>query len=79
MPVGMEEGLCVRWGPDSPLPKKLAEPLPQFSALVHCGQMAGWLKMALGIEVGLGSHYIVLDWDSAPLPKIFSGWTAQEG
>jgi len=25
--------------------------------------------MALGIEVGLGPGYIVLDWDSAPLPE----------
>ena len=25
--------------------------------------------MALGIEVGLGPGYIVLDWDPAPLPK----------
>jgi len=25
--------------------------------------------MALGIEVGLGPGYIVLDWDQAPLPK----------
>ena len=41
---------------------------PQFSAVVYCGQTAGWIKMALGIEVGLGP-YIVLDWDPAPLPK----------
>jgi len=52
--------LCVRWRPSSP---------PQFSAHVHCGQTAGWIKIALSIEVGLGPSYIVLDWDPAPLPK----------
>jgi len=29
--------------------------------------------MALGIEVGLGPGYIVLDWDPAPLPKNMGG------
>jgi len=29
----------------------------------------GWIKMALGMEVGLGSSQIVLDGDPAPLPK----------
>ena len=28
-----------------------AEPPLQFSAHVHCGQTAGWINMALGIEV----------------------------
>jgi len=46
-------GLCVRWGP-RPLPKKGAESHRQFSARVYCGQTAGWMKMALGMEVGLG-------------------------
>ena len=32
--------------------------------------MAGWIKMQLGIEVGLGPGYIVLDWDPAPSSKI---------
>ena len=30
---------------------------------------AGWIKMALGMEVGLGPFHIVLDGDTAPLPK----------
>jgi len=42
---------------------------PQFSAHVYCGQTAGWIKMALGMEVGLGPGHIVLDGDPAPLPK----------
>ena len=55
--------LCVRWGLGTqlPLPKKEAEPPPQFSAHVYCGQTAGWIKMALGMEAGLGPGNIVLD------------------
>jgi len=37
--------------------------------LAYCGQMAGWIKMKLGEEVGLCSGHIVLDGDPAPLPK----------
>jgi len=52
-----------------PLPKKGADPPPQFSAHVHYGQTAGWIKMALGVEVGLGPGHTVLDGDPAPLPE----------
>ena len=31
--------------------------------------MAGWIKMALGMEVGLGPGHIVPDGDPAPSPK----------
>jgi len=41
---------------------------PDFSAKVHCGQTAGWIKMPLGTQVGLGLGDVVLDGDSAP-PK----------
>ena len=41
----------------------------QFLAHVYCGQMAGWIKIALGMEVGLGPVHIVLDGDTAFLPK----------
>jgi len=34
----------------------------------YCGQTAGWIKMTLGIEVGLGPGHIVLEGDPAPLP-----------
>ena len=37
-------------------------------ALVYCGQTVSWIKMKLGIEVGLGPSQIVLDGDPAP-PK----------
>jgi len=56
-------------GTQLPLPKKGAEPPPQFSAHVYCGQTAGWIKMALGMKVGLGPGHIVLDGDPGPLPK----------
>jgi len=52
-----------------PLPRKGAEPPPQFSAHVYCGQTAGWIKMPLGTEVGFGPDDIALDGDPAPLPK----------
>jgi len=53
-------GLCVRWGPSPP---------PQFSANVYCYQTAGWIKMALGMEVGLSPGHIVVDGEPAPLPQ----------
>jgi len=37
--------------------------------LVYCGQTVGWIKMKLGIQVGLGSGHIVLDRDPAPPPQ----------
>jgi len=42
---------------------------PQFLAHVYCGQTAGWIKMPLGMEVGLGPVDIVLDGDPALLKK----------
>ena len=52
--------LCVRWGP---------LPLPKFSANVYCGQTAGWMKLVLGVEVGLSPGHFVLDGDPAPSSK----------
>jgi len=40
-----------------------------FVTLVHCGQTVGWIKMLLGMEVGLGPGHIVLDRDPAPPPR----------
>jgi len=42
---------------------------PQFSAHVYCGQTAGSMEMALGMEAGLGPGHILLDRDPAPFPK----------
>jgi len=54
------------WGTSSP-PKKGT--LPQFSTHLYCGQTAGWIKMPVGKNVGLGPGYIVLDGDPAPSHK----------
>ena len=59
---------CVRWGPSSPSPKG-PQPFPQFSAHICCGQMAGWIKMPLGVEVGLGPGDFVLDWEPTSRPQ----------
>jgi len=58
---------CVKCGPRSPLPKG-REP-QKISAHVYYGQTAGWMKLVLGMEVGLGPCDIVLDGDPAPSPK----------
>jgi len=42
---------------------------PHFLAHVYCGQTAGWIKMPLGTQVGLGPGHIVLDGDRAPPPQ----------
>jgi len=80
---------CARSGPSSPPPKR-AQP-PHFSANVYCGQTAGWIKMSLGIEIGLDPGHIVLDGDPAPPEKAAqpptlrpcllwpNGWTDQDG
>jgi len=60
--------LCVRWRPSSP-PQKGGGAPSKFSAHVHCGQTAGWITTALGMEMGLGPGHIVLSGDPAPLPK----------
>ena len=50
------------------LPPKGAQPTPPKKNLAHvcCGQTAGWIKMPLGMEVGLGPGDFVLDEDPAP-------------
>jgi len=57
---------CARWGPSSP-PKRGHN--PQFSAHVYCDQTSGWIKVPLGMEVGLGPGDIVLDRQTSPPPK----------
>jgi len=65
---------CVRWGPSSPSPTG-AQP-PQFSAHICCGQMAAWIKMSLGMELGLGPGDFVLDRDPASPPQKKGGGRA---
>jgi len=50
--------------PNSPAPKRGGD--PQFSAHICCGLMAGWIRMSLGMEVGLGPGDLVLDGDPVP-------------
>jgi len=52
-------------GTQLPLPK-WGGGSPQFSAHICCRQMAGWIKMPLGMEIGLVSGDFVLDGDPAP-------------
>jgi len=63
---------CVRLGPSSPSPWKGAQQLPPlFLAHVYCGQMAGWIRMPIGTEVGLSPGDIVLGWvPSSPTDSI---------
>ena len=65
---GRSKRHCVTWGPSSLLLQKGAEP-PQFSTHVYRGQTAAWIKMPLGMEVGLGPGHIVLDGTQLPLPE----------
>jgi len=76
MPLGME----VSFGPDhivldgdpAPDPQKRSTApqfAPHFSAHIHCGQTAAWIKMPLGMEAGLGPCHIVLGGDPAPPKK----------
>ena len=57
MPLRMEVGLGSGHIVIDGYPVRLSQKgggAPQFSAHICCGQMAGWIKMPLGTEVGLG-------------------------
>jgi len=59
---------CLRWGPSStPSPQKRGH--SKILAHVCCGQTAGWIKMSLGMERGLGPGDIVLHGHPAPPSK----------
>jgi len=58
---------CVRWGSNSSFSKG-AQPY-QFLAQVCSGQTAGWIKMPLGMEIGLGPGDCVRWGTSSPSPK----------
>jgi len=69
MDVGLSQGNFVLHGDQSPSPTKGRTP-PKKSAHVYCGQMAGWIKMPIGMEVGLGLRDIVFDVDPASPRKM---------
>jgi len=68
MPLATEVDIVLD-GTQLPLLNKGEEPSPHFAAHVYCGQTAGWIKMALGMVVGLGPGHIVLDGDPAPFSQ----------
>ena len=41
------------------------QPAPKFLAHVYCGQTAGWIKMVLGMEIGIRPGDFVLNGDPA--------------
>jgi len=51
----------------APLPK--GAHTPTFRPISVMSKMAGWIKMPLGREVGLGQSHIVLDGDPASPPQ----------
>ena len=55
-----------------PLLQKGAEPPSQIFGPRLLWPGAGWIKMALGMEMGLGPCRIVQDGDAAPLPMAHS-------
>jgi len=50
-------------------PPKGQSPPKNFFGPCLCGKTAGWIKMLLGMEVGLDPCHIVLDGDQAPPPR----------
>ena len=69
----MELGLCpgefVLDGDPATLRIKEAEPPKLRSMDVYCGQTARWIKIVLGMEVGLSPVDFVLHVAAAPYPK----------
>ena len=68
MQVGLGPGHIVLDGDLAPPPPKGHSPL-QFLVHICCGQMAGKIKMPLGMEVDLGPGDFVLDGDPTPPPQ----------
>ena len=64
---------CVRWGRSSPPAKGGGTPFPNFRPISVVAKWHGWIKMPLGMEVGLSPSDIVLDGDQLPSPK--RGWS----
>jgi len=56
----------VRWGASSPSPKSAQHPIFEQCSL---WPTAGWTKMPLGMEVGLGAGEFVFDGDPATPEK----------
>ena len=68
MELGIDPGDFVLDG-DPVAPSTEGGRTPRFSAHVYCDQTAGWMKLVLGILVGLSTGEFVLNADTAPSPK----------
>jgi len=69
MPLGTEVGLVLHdivFDVDPATTEKRHTYPTQVVAHVYCGQMVGWMKTPLGVEVDLGRGHIVLDGVPAP-------------
>jgi len=64
--VGLRPGHIVLDTDSASIPKGHS---PQFAAHICCGQMAGWIKMPLGMEEGVGPGDFVLDGHQAHSPQ----------
>jgi len=58
---------CARWGHISSPQKRMQS--HQFFAHLYCGQTAGYIKMPLGMEVGLRPGDFVINGNPVPYPK----------
>jgi len=62
---------CVRCIPSCPSPKR--EQSPQLSAHICCGQMAGWIKMPLAMEIASAQATLCWMGTQFPLPLLQRG------
>ena len=60
---------CVRWGPSSPLPKGHSPPIFRPISVAVQWLQRVWIKMSLGMELGLSPGDFVLDGDPVPFPQ----------
>ena len=67
--IGLGSSHIVLDGELAPL-RKGAQPPPIFGYFC-CGQMAAWIMMSLGMELGLSPGDIVLDGDPAPFTLLW--------
>jgi len=50
--------------------RSIVYPVCLSVTLMYCGQTVGWIKMKLGVKIGLDSGHTVLDGEpSPPIPK----------
>ena len=74
MKIGVQAGLgsghtVLDGDPAPPPPKGHSHNPSPISAHVYCGQTAGWIKMALGTEVGLSYRRHCVRWGPSSPPQ----------